>query len=188
MSSIEIGCGSFASRAQGECRVGRPHALGNHLHAGQYFPERTTARELDAHVSIPAQRAGARQHEVAEPGQAAERRRLRAERHPETDDFREPARDERRAGVLPEAEPVAEARGQRHDVLERAAKLDAQDVSIGVQPEGGCGQLALQAARHSLVPGGDHEGGRLAHRDFTREGRAGQNGHRVPWRDLAEQP
>ena len=57
---------------------------------------------------------------------------LRAERDAEPRHLVQPARDERRARV--EAEPHAfdDARRDRHDVLERAAELDADDVVVRV--------------------------------------------------------
>ena len=62
--------------------------------------ERPPARDLAAERAVAALRAGAGQHEVAQPGQPRERRGLRARAVPSRDDLGEAARDQRRPRVL----------------------------------------------------------------------------------------
>ena len=61
--------------------------------------------------------------------------RLAAHRAGQPRDLGETARDQRRQGVVPEAERLDDAGGDRDDVLERAAHLDAHDVVARIQPE-----------------------------------------------------
>ena len=48
------------ARAERQRRAGRPHALGDHLHAGEDLRQRTAARELDADAAVAAQVARCR--------------------------------------------------------------------------------------------------------------------------------
>ena len=93
--------------------------------------------DLHADRAVAAQRAGAREHEVAQPGEAGERRRLRAERDAEPRHLGEAARDERRARVEAEPDALDDAGRDGHDVLERAAQLHADDVVVRVDAEVG---------------------------------------------------
>src|SRR5687768_17120203 len=55
------------TRRKGERGVGRPHTLSHHLHAREDVLQGAAARQLDADMAVPAERAGAGQHEIAEP-------------------------------------------------------------------------------------------------------------------------
>ena len=88
--------------------------------------------DLEPERAIAAERARARQHEIAEPGESGERRWLRAERDAEPRHLGQPARDERRARVEAEPEAFDDSGRDGHHVLERAAKLDADDVVVRV--------------------------------------------------------
>ena len=81
------------------------------------------------------------------PGEARERERRAAARDGEARDLGEAARDERGARVVAEAEPVDRAGGDRDDVLQRAAALDADDVVARVRAQVG----RVEAAHHDLA-------------------------------------
>ena len=98
----------------------------------QRFVERRALPDLDADRAVAAQRTGAREHEIAESGEPGERRRLRAQRDAEPRHLGQPARDQRRARVEAEPETLGDSRRDGHDVLERAAELDADDVVVRV--------------------------------------------------------
>ena len=136
---------------------------------------------------IPAERPRAREHEVPEAGEAEERSGLGAKRHPETRDLREPARDQRRARVLAETDPVRQPRRHRHHVLERPRDLDPDHVAVRVEPERGTGEAALQIPRQLLVVGRDHQRRRPPERHLARERRSRQDRQRAARQTLAEE-
>ena len=86
----------------------------------------------DAQRAIPAQRAGARQHEIADPGEPRERGGARAERHAEASHFGQSTRDEGGARVVAQTDPLDDARRDRHHVLQRAAELHTDNVTLRV--------------------------------------------------------
>ena len=61
-------------------------------------------------------------------GQARERERVGAGRDPDPGHLGQAARDQARLAVVAEPERIGGAGGDRDDVLERTAQLDAQDV------------------------------------------------------------
>ncbi len=81
----------------------------------------------------------------------------------------EAARDQRRAGVVAEAETVADARRDGDDVLERAAQLDADDVLGGVRAEAVGVEDVLHLLGDLVVLARDAHRRGDAHRDFLRE-------------------
>ena len=94
------------ARAERERGAGRPHAFGDHLHAG----ENLVRADVRAPSSMPTWRLrlslpGARQHQIAEAAQAGERLAPAAGGAREPRDFGQPARDERRQRVVAEASP-----------------------------------------------------------------------------------
>ena len=114
----------------------------------QYLIERHCQRELQpdrcdcargrqVHVSTRSPTPG-KPHESLEPA---------AELHAEPRDFGEPARDQRGARVVAEPEPVADAGGDRHHVLERARDFDADDVVARLQAQR---IFVIQLTRHLL--------------------------------------
>ena len=84
----------------------------------------------------------------------------------------EPARDQRGARVVAEAETVARAGGDREHVLDRAADLDAGDVValVGAQRVGA--QQRRDVRRERGVGRGDGHRRRQSARDFLGEARA----------------
>ena len=79
---------------------------------------------------VPARRRPARDDQVAHPRQPREGVRACACRLREPPHLRNPAGDERRLRVVPEAESVGPARGERDHVLGRRAQLHSHDVLV----------------------------------------------------------
>ena len=92
-------------------------------------------RQLDADVTITAQRAGARQHEIAEATQSGQRVAPAACRAGQPRHLGESACDERRERVVAEAKAFDNACSDRDDVFHRAADLHANDIIAAVQAE-----------------------------------------------------
>ena len=101
------------------------------------------ARQLDADVAIAAQVPGARQHEIAEAAQTRQRFAPAAGGAGQPRHLRQAARDQRGQRVVAEAEPLDDAGGNRDDVLQRPADLDADDVVAAVQTEVRAAELLL---------------------------------------------
>ena len=119
--------------AERERGAGRLDAFGDHLHAGDDVVQPAAARQLGADVAVPAEGAGARQHQIAQAAQSGQRIAASARGARQPRDLREPAGDERGQGVVPEAQPFDDARGDGDDVLHRAADLHADDIVAAVQ-------------------------------------------------------
>ena len=94
-------------------------------------------------------------------GQAAEGEHLPAERHAQATQLGQAPRDEHGAGVVPEAQPVADAGGDGHHVLGGAGDLAPDDVGAHVGAEGAGVHQRLHAAGQRLVRQRDHAGGRM---------------------------
>ena len=131
---------STSCRSASACALcGRDDAFRDGLLAAQRLLERRALADLDAERAVAAQRAGAREHEIAHAGESGEGGRARAERDAEPRHLVQPARDERGARVVAESNAFDDAGGDGHDVLERAAQLDADHVVVGVDAEGRAG-------------------------------------------------
>src|SRR4029079_10944151 len=101
------------------------------LPAPRGFQRRATTN-LDAERAIATERPGAREYEVADAGESRERRSRRPEGDTEPSHLVKPTRDERSARIVAEANAFDDAGGDGHDVLECAAKLDANEVVVRV--------------------------------------------------------
>ena len=145
---------------------------------GENVGERRPARQLDADVTIAAEGARARQHEIAEAAQPGERLAPAAGRARQPRDLRQAARDERRQRVVAQAEPFDDAGGDRDDVLQRAADLDADDVVAAVEPEIRAAKFALHELGRPRVGRGREDGRRQLLRHFAREARPRQHDDR----------
>src|SRR2546428_3814829 len=158
-------------------RSDRARTLGDHV---RFALDRRRALTLgERHAELPVAREAPRagQHEVAEPGQARERPGGGPEGHREARHLGEPACDERRARVLAEPEPVGDSGRDGHDVFQRPARLDADDVPVRVEPELARAQTPLEQGRQGVVTRRDHRRGRTPERDLPGEGRARQHRH-----------
>ena len=88
-----------------------------------------------AGAAVAAARVPAGDDQVAHPGEAGERLRVGARRLAEPRHLGEPARDQRRLGVVARADAVARAGGERDHVLRGGAELDADQVVVEVDAE-----------------------------------------------------
>ena len=117
-TSAAIGSATPCRARQRQCRGDGRHALGHHARGPLGLDTRLAARQRHAEGAVARQGPRGRQHEVAEPGQTGQRRRLSAKRHRQSRDLGQPARHQPRPRVLAETEPVGEPRRQRDHVLE----------------------------------------------------------------------
>ena len=95
--------------------------------------------------------------------------RLPAARERELHHLGEAARDQHRARVVAEAEAVGSAGGDRDDVLDRAAALDAGDVAARVRTHVGCVESRHHVLAHALVRRRDDDAGRQLGGELLRE-------------------
>ena len=94
----------------------------------------------------------ARDDQVAHAGEARERLGRAAAGLAEPGHLGQPARDQRRLGVVAEAEAVDAAGGERDHVLRRGAELDADEVVVDVDAEDGRVDRVLQLAGERRRP------------------------------------
>src|SRR5207244_471685 len=92
-------------------------------------------RQLLAEPMIARELRAARRDDVPDPGETGERQRVRTRGDAQPGHLGQASRHEAGLPVVPEAEAVGRARGNRDDVLESAAQLDAEDIPVRVQPE-----------------------------------------------------
>src|SRR5262249_60138395 len=97
-----------------------------------------------AKTPVAAERSRAGEDQIAQTGETEEGRGLGAERDSKAHDFGQSSSNERGARIFPQSEPLTEAGGDRHDVLERARDLHADHVSIRVDPEYRCCKYLLE--------------------------------------------
>ena len=93
-------------------------------------------------------------------------------------DLREAARDQRGQRVVPETQPLDHARGDRDDVLQRAADLDTRHVVAGVEPQPRPAKMFLHGGRSRLLRRSRENGGRKTTRDFRGEARPREHDRR----------
>ena len=132
---------------QSEGSVDRVGALGHTAHRPFDLVPVPALRQLLAEPVVARQARTARRDDIADPREAGKGQRVGAGRQTEAHHLGEPAGDEPSLAVVPEAQAVGSAGGNRDDVLERTAQLDAEDVGVDVQPE-------LPSAQPLLNPGG----------------------------------
>ena len=132
-----------------------------------------------AGAPVAAGRVPARDDEVAEAGKAGERLLLGARRLAEARHLGQSARDDRRLRVVAHTETVGASRGERDHVLRRGAELDADQVGVRVDAEGGRGDRLLEAERETFVLGRDHGRAGQAGGDLLRHVRPGEYGDRT---------
>ena len=135
-------------RAERQRRAGRAHAFGDHLHVCREM----SASERPRPSSMPTWRLRLRSPvhvstQIAEAAQAGQRLAPAALGARQPGDLGEAARDQRRQRVVPETEPFDHAGGNRDDVLQRAADLDAATSSLAYRRNVGPAELLLDARR-----------------------------------------
>src|SRR5688572_32445985 len=157
-------------------RFGRADAL-RYL-AVQLLPdlrEREALREKLTDPTVARVLAGARRDEVSEAREARRRERVAAMGEREARDLGEAPRDEAGLRVVAVADPVDRAGAERHDVLQRAAELDADDVVVRIRPEEARADERLEVTRGLGVVGGDDRRRGLPIRDLAADVRSGEH-------------
>src|SRR5712692_974647 len=153
------------------------HTFGHHAHRADNLIEPAALAQLHAHGAVAAERAGARQHQIAHAGQPRESFAQPAQRAGQTRHLRKAASDQRGGGVVAEAQSLADSCSDGDDVFHRAAQLDAGDIVIRIQPECRPGEVFLQAGCQFAVGGGNHDSGGVAAGDLASKARARKRGH-----------
>ena len=138
------------------------------------FGELLALAELDAHVAIAREIAGAGEHQIAHARKSAHGERVSAQLGRQAPDLREAPRDQRGARVVAEAEAVGDAGRDRHHVLESSADLDTDDVVGAVHAEPAVVERALRDLGVGRGMRGHQDRGRDALCDLAGEARAGQ--------------
>ena len=152
----------------------RMHAFGDMPQVLQDFFQRFALRQLQPHAPVARKVAGRRENQVAGTGQAEDGLGGSAHRHAEAGDLGQAAGDERGARVVTEAEAVADAGGDRHHILHRAADLDADEVGAVVHAHAPAVQQCRRLARESGIAGGERQRAGQAARHLFGKRRAGQ--------------
>src|SRR5712691_3206954 len=114
----------------------RRQALHDLPDLGRGLVRRGSARDQLAGVAVSPVATPAGDRQVAHAREAEERLRAGAAGLAEAGHLCEAARDQRRLRVVPEAEPVDAAGGERDHVLRGGAELDADRIRIHVDAEG----------------------------------------------------
>jgi len=155
---------------------GRDRARALRDHARLALDRRGTLAlgQRHAELAVARETACAGQDEVAHTCEARQRAGDGAESDRQARHLRQAARDERGTRVLAEAEPVGDAGGDRHDVLQGTAELDPGDVPVRVETELTRAQTALKEGGQRVVARCDDGGGRTPQGHLAREGRARQ--------------
>jgi hypothetical protein len=136
--------------------------------------QREPRGEAHADLAIAGKVTGAREHEVAQAGEAREGLGTPAHCGAQARDFGEAARDERSARVAAEREPVADAGGDGDHVLECAAHLDADQVVARIDAQARAVERRRRLGCEGLVARGHYHGGGLPARDLEREAGPGE--------------
>ena len=162
----------------------RANSLGHSRHPGEDFVERFSATQLDTDVPVSAEPADARRDEVPNSGEAEQRVRVRAERRSEPRQLNKPAGHPGRLGVVSEAHPVANADGDRQDIFESSAQLDAHHVGVRVNAKAVCAENVLHLFCQFDVAGRGDQARRFATSDFLSVTRPGQDDDLIVAEDL----
>jgi hypothetical protein len=104
-------------------------------------------------------RAHARDHAIAEAGEACKGQRPRPSADAQPCHLGDAAGDQRRLAVVTGADPVADTGGDGDDVLERARELDADDVIAAVEAQRAAVATIAHNLRDRCVSGGHDAGG-----------------------------
>jgi len=131
---------------------GREDAFGDHpVHSGDDVIEAPAAAEFDSNRAIAREAARAGEDKVAHASETGHGRGFSAAANREARDLCEAARDESRHAVMSQTEAIADSGSDRNHVLKRASHLDADDIIVGVNPEAGIAELALNVLRKLAI-------------------------------------
>ena len=111
------------------------HAFGDVPDLREDRRQRLSPRQRQANPPVAREVARAGQYEIAQSGESRQRLSLAAQRRRQPAGFREAARDQRRAGIVAEAQAIARARSDGEHVLHGASRFDARDIvaRVGAQ-------------------------------------------------------
>ena len=138
----------------------------------QDLGQRQALRELQSHAPVARKVAGRRENQVAGARQAENRLGGGAHRHAEARDLGQAAGDERGARVVTEPEAVADAGGDRHHVLHRAADLHPDKVGAEIHAHAAAVQQCGGFAREAGIAGGERQRARQPARHLFGKRRA----------------
>ena len=129
-------------------------------------------------MAVAAVTARARDDQVADAAQSGERLRRTAQEFAQTPHFGDSAGHERGFRIVSEFHPVDDPGRDRHDVLERSAEFDTDDVTAGIDAEVVVDEEFLHKSGVLGIPGGGDHGGRNPARHLLRMARPRE--YRVP--------
>ncbi len=165
-----VGAGELHDAAAGR------HALDDRYRRLQGPVDALAPADSLAEAAVAAHRREARGHQVAHARQAREGLPAGAQGLSQAGDLHQAARQQRRLGVVPQLQPVQDARGDGDDVLGRSGELHAQRVVVGVDAEVPQREQLLHAPGEGgvLRRGDDRRG--LPAGDLGGDARSGQHG------------
>ena len=133
------------------------------------------ARQRQSEAAIARLIVGTGQGQITDAGESHEGIAFRAEGKTQAANLRQPAGDQRRAGVRAETQAVGDTRRDRHHVLTRAADLDADHVIADIRAEGLRVHAPGELRRAPGIARRDRDRGRQTTRHLHREGRPGEH-------------
>jgi hypothetical protein len=136
-------------------------------------------------MEIARVRAGRRQHQIAEAGQAHQRLGTGTEFDAQPGEFGKRTGDERGAGAFAQAHAVDDSASDGVDVLGGAAERDADEIIAGVGAEGGMAEAGLQPSGDASM-GGDGNRRRQAFGGVVCKRRTRQDGRLAGARGFGE--
>src|SRR5215470_2961788 len=165
-----------------------PDALGHHAELAKDVGEETALRQPEAHAIVARVSGGARDHEIAHPGEASQRQEPRAPVDREAADLRHSAGHQQTPRVLAQPEPGDGPGRDRDDVLERPPELDPNHVIVGVHPKAGPSQSPLSDADDLRIAACHNRGGRQSRQDLRGDVGTAQDPELPDRRFLAHDP
>src|SRR5450755_546468 len=160
------------------------HSFDHLMNAVLRFLHGAAATQRQPQPAIAGLVVRTREYEVAESGQAHESLACRAELHPETHHFSEPARNQRDPSIGAEAHTIGNTRADCNDILDGAADFDTHDVGLHIGAEAGPRQPRGQRLGERRVARGNRHGGGQTRAYFLGEGWARQHGARPRAQDF----
>ena len=161
-------------------------ALGNLVHRGDDLVDRLAGAELLTDVAVAAALAGAGDDQIAHARQPGEGVPVPAERFTHLGHLPHRTGHHHRSRVLPDAQRIAHAHGDRVHVLQRAGHLDADDVVGGVGPEPFGAEQPAEVSGQMGIGHGQHRRCGVTLGDLTGDVGPGQDSGRVTGQHLVD--
>ncbi len=161
---------------QSQKRGGGSHAFGDHGHALQDFIQRAAFPKFKSDIAIAAERAGAGEDQIAETGESPKCFRLGSKFDGKTGHLGESPSDERRKCICAEAESLASARRDGHNIFHGAGKFHSKHILIGVKAESWACEFFLEESGERAILRCENNGGGLPPSRFQGKGRARKHG------------